>query len=91
MDDRELYRRILGIESPWRVASVDLQLSPERYTSIWPMKSFPVGLVPSVERPASCTIINRNGNGATWTPASTAPSCTPTLPAVSAQPTVYVW
>jgi transposase len=25
MEDRELYRRILGIESPWRVESVDLQ------------------------------------------------------------------
>jgi transposase len=29
MEDRELYRRILGIESPWRVASVDLQLTPK--------------------------------------------------------------
>jgi transposase len=29
MEDRELYRRILGIESPWRVASVDLQLTPQ--------------------------------------------------------------
>jgi hypothetical protein len=28
MEDRELYRRILGIENPWRVASVDLQLTP---------------------------------------------------------------
>src|SRR5580700_9996317 len=28
MEDRELYRRILGIESPWNVASVDLQLAP---------------------------------------------------------------
>jgi transposase len=27
VEDRELYRRILGIESPWRVASVDLQLA----------------------------------------------------------------
>ena len=26
MEDRELYRRILSIENPWRVASVDLQL-----------------------------------------------------------------
>jgi len=29
MEDRELYRRILGIENPWRVASVDLQLIPK--------------------------------------------------------------
>ena len=29
MEDRELYRRILGMESPWRVASVDLQLTPK--------------------------------------------------------------
>ena len=29
MEDRELYRRILGIEHPWRVASVDLQLQPK--------------------------------------------------------------
>jgi transposase len=29
MEDRELYRRILGIENPWRVASVDLQLTPK--------------------------------------------------------------
>jgi transposase len=28
MEDRELYRRILGIESPWYVASVDLQSVP---------------------------------------------------------------
>jgi transposase len=27
MEDRELYRRILAIERPWQVASVDLQLS----------------------------------------------------------------
>jgi transposase len=27
MEDRELYRRILGIESPWSVSSVDLQLA----------------------------------------------------------------
>ena len=27
MEDRELYRRILGIENPWRVASVDLLLA----------------------------------------------------------------
>ena len=26
MEDRELYRRILGVENPWRVASVDLQV-----------------------------------------------------------------
>ena len=29
MEDRELYRRILGIENPWRVASVDLQLAAQ--------------------------------------------------------------
>ena len=29
MEDRELYRRILGIEHPWTVASVDLQLLPK--------------------------------------------------------------
>jgi transposase len=29
MEDRELYRRILGIENPWSVASVDLQLLPK--------------------------------------------------------------
>jgi len=29
MEDRELYRRILGIESPWSVSSVDLQLTPK--------------------------------------------------------------
>jgi transposase len=29
LEDRELYRRILGIEHPWRVASVDLQLQPK--------------------------------------------------------------
>jgi transposase len=29
MEDRELYRRILGIESPWRVSSVDLRLAPK--------------------------------------------------------------
>jgi len=28
MEDRELYRRILGIEKPWYVASVDLQAFP---------------------------------------------------------------
>ena len=26
MQDRELYRRILGIEAPWSVKSVDLKL-----------------------------------------------------------------
>jgi transposase len=29
MEDRELYRRILGIEKPWSVASVDSQLLPK--------------------------------------------------------------
>ena len=29
MEDRELYRRVLGIENPWRVVSVDLQLAPK--------------------------------------------------------------
>ncbi len=29
MEDRELYRRILGIEHPWHVASVDLQVQPK--------------------------------------------------------------
>lgn len=29
MDDRELYRRILGLESPWYVISVNLQLKPD--------------------------------------------------------------
>jgi hypothetical protein len=28
-EDRELYRRILGIENLWRVASVDLQSAPK--------------------------------------------------------------
>jgi transposase len=28
MEDRELYRRILGIEKPWYISSVDLQLAP---------------------------------------------------------------
>jgi transposase len=30
MEDRELYRRILGIEDPWYVASVDLRLQPQQ-------------------------------------------------------------
>ena len=29
MEDRELYRRILGVENPWRVASGDLQVAPK--------------------------------------------------------------
>src|SRR5271157_3874585 len=29
MEDRELYRRILGIENPWTVAAVDLRLPPK--------------------------------------------------------------
>jgi len=34
MEDRELYRRILGIESPWQVSSVDLQL-PSREVHVF--------------------------------------------------------
>ena len=34
MEDRELYRRILGIENPWYIASVDLQ-SPPREVHIY--------------------------------------------------------
>jgi transposase len=34
MEDRELYRRILGIESPWQVSSVDLQL-PSREVHVY--------------------------------------------------------
>ena len=34
MEDRELYRRILGIEGPWLVSSVDLQL-PSREVHIY--------------------------------------------------------
>src|SRR6266478_5677087 len=44
MEDRELYRRILGIEYPWRVASVDLQLAPkevQRYLAHEDLSSWP--------------------------------------------------
>jgi len=35
MQDHELYRRILGIEAPWYVDSVELKLELERSTFAW--------------------------------------------------------
>src|SRR5271169_2202886 len=51
MEDRELYRRILGLESPWRVASVDLQFTPKEVHIYLTHDDLPTWLCPECATP----------------------------------------
>src|SRR5438445_12783390 len=77
MQDRELYRQILGIEAPWFVERVELKLAEGEvhiYLEHGEMASWPC---PECE--ASCQLYDHQGggNGSTWTPANIRPFCTP--------------
>src|SRR5450759_2279182 len=52
MEDRELYRRILSIETPWRVASVDLQVTPKEVHIYLAHEDLPTGPFPECAAPS---------------------------------------
>ena len=77
MQDRELYRRILGIETPWYVKSVDLKLEVgEVHVHLG---HEPVADWQCPECGSRCKLYettSRRGTGGTWILANTRQSCT---------------
>src|SRR5262245_58715257 len=59
MQDRELYRQILGIEAPWWVERVELKLA-EGEVHVYPEHQ-EVGSWPCVEWGASCPLYDHQG------------------------------
>jgi hypothetical protein len=70
MQNRELYRRILGIECPWQVERVELKLESGEIHVYLEHEPGPADRARNVPPPARSTITSRNGAGGTWTPAS---------------------
>ena len=77
VQDKELYRRILGIRSPWYVERVDLKLE-EGEVHVYLEHQEGALAVSGVRGGGRFTIIKRSGAGAIWTPANTRPFCTRT-------------
>ena len=76
MQDRELYRQILGIEAPWWVERVELKVAEGEvhvYLEHQEMGSWPC---PECGGGASCMTIKRSSDGGIWTPANIKPFCT---------------
>ena len=75
MQDRELYRQILGIETPWLVERVELKLAGGEVHVY--LEHQEMGNWPCAECGASCPLyaIKGSGNGGIWTPASIRPFC----------------
>lgn len=89
MRDRELCRRILGIEAPWQVERVELKLEAgEIHVYLEHDREVGLGLRGSVRLRVPCMITSRNGAGVIWIPASIKPFCTPALRARTARGTV---
>jgi transposase len=91
MEDRQLYRRILGVEDPWRVASVDLQVAAKEVHVYLAHEDLPTW--PCAECGAASKLYDHQPERQ-WrhlTLASTAPSCTQTLRAANALSTACAW
>jgi hypothetical protein len=84
VQDHELYRRILGIEAPWFVESVDLRLEAGEIHVY--LRHDDLIEWPCPECGAACKLydISRNGSGGIWTRASIRRSCTPRRRAANA-------
>jgi hypothetical protein len=70
MRDVELYRHLLGLESPWTVRSVELNV-PEQRVDVW--AHHPEGIrwpCPECGADWDSTTTPRNVSGAIWTVAS---------------------
>ncbi len=90
MQDRELYRQILGIEAPWWVERVELKAAEGEvhvYLEHQEMGSWPR----NAEEGASCMTIKRSGNGGIWTPANIKPFCMLDRRGVSVASMGYEW
>jgi len=70
MRDVELYRHLLGLEEPWTVWSVELNVQEQR-VDVWAGHAEgSAGRVPSVASSWGCTTMPRNASGAISTVAS---------------------
>jgi hypothetical protein len=85
MRDTELYRQLLGLESPWTVTRVELAVKAQRVDvwaghpegERWPCPECG-GALPLYDMP-------RSGRGGTWTAVNSRPTFTPGLRGCSVQ------
>jgi transposase len=70
MRDIDLYRQVLGLEKPWTVERVDLDVAGQR-VDIWvEHESGTVWSCPQCGRELTAGTMPRSGSGGIWTPAS---------------------
>jgi len=80
MQDTKLYRYLLGIEPPWTVDRVKLDLVNQRVDMCGrAMKKTCAGHVRSVESWSLCMIMLTSESGVIWTVANSRPSFMPDL------------
>ena len=70
MQDTEFYRQILGLEFPWTVSRVDLDLSRSGSTLLRFIRKGSLGPARSAAARCRPTIMLRRESGVIWTPAS---------------------
>ena len=84
MQDNELYRRILGIEAPWFVDSVELKLEASEIHVY--LRHHDMIEWPCPECGAACKLYDHQPERQwrLWIPVSIGPSCTPSRRAANA-------
>ena len=77
MRDTELYHHLLGLQDPWFVSDVQINVNGQQ-VDVWlnTRKDFS-GRAPSVEPRGRCTIMPKSACGGTWTVASFGHFCMP--------------
>ena len=73
MRDTTLYQYLLGLESPWTVSQVELNIENQGLTFGWNMPRGSSGLVRNVVRKGRCTTMEKSGSGGIWTAANSRP------------------
>ena len=76
MQDRELYRQILGIEAPWWVERVDLKLAEGEVHVYLEHEEMGHWACPECGGGCQRMTIKGSGVGGIWTPANIRPFCT---------------
>ena len=69
MDDKELYRQILGVVSPWEIETIDLNMDNNRVDIYlqWPYKM--EGICPECAvSPVKYMTEEKKGSGGIWIP-----------------------
>lgn len=89
MRDVELYQQILGLEQPWSVREVDLNIEAGRVDIQVEHPDGQRGSAHTVSRSCRATTIRRSGHGGIWIRANWRRTCTPGFRGSSARSTAW--